>query len=148
EGALALLDLVQDDRALDAAVGRDLAQRLLDGATDDGDAVALLAFLVEERLDGPDRADEGHAAAGHDALLDGRAGRVQRVLDAGFFLLHLALGGRADLDDRAAAAQLGEPLLQLFAVVVRGGLLDLRADLLDATVDVGLLAVAVDDGAV
>ncbi len=36
------------------------------------------------------RADERHAAARDDALFDGRAGRVERVLDAGLLLLHLA----------------------------------------------------------
>jgi hypothetical protein len=70
---------------------------------------------------------------------------VQRVLDAGLLLLHLDLGGRADLDDGDAAGELGEALLELLAVVVGGGLLDLGADLLDAALDVGLLAGAVDD---
>ena len=107
---------------------------------------SLVADL--ELLERLERADERHAAAGDDALFDGRAGGVQRVLDAGLLLLHLGLGGRADLDDRDAADQLGQPLLQLLAVVVRGGVLDLRADLLDARLDVGLLAGAVDDGGV
>jgi hypothetical protein len=56
------------------------------------------------------------------------------------------LGRAADADDDGdAAGELGEALLELLAVVVRGGLLDLRADLLDAALDVGLLAGAVDD---
>ena len=50
---------------------------------------------------------------------------MHRVLDAGLLLLHLGLGGRTDLDDGDAADELGEPLLQLLAVVVRGGVLDL-----------------------
>ena len=54
---------------------------------------------------------------------------MQGVLDAGLLLLHLGLGGRADLDHGDAAGQLGQPLLELLAVVVGGGLLDLRADL-------------------
>src|SRR6202051_2711699 len=41
---------------------------------------------------------------------------------------------------RAPPRVVGEPLLQLFAVVVRGGLLDLRLDLLDTRLDVGFLA--------
>src|SRR5205807_8082919 len=41
-----------------------------------------------------------------------------------------------------------QPLLELLTVVVRGGLLDLRLDLIDACLDVGLLAGAVDDGGV
>ena len=63
-------------------------------------------------------------------------------------LLDLDLGGAADLDDRHAAGQLGQPLLQLLAVVVGGRLLDLRLELRDPALDVLLLARAVDDGGV
>jgi hypothetical protein len=61
------------------------------------------------------------AAAGEDALFDGGAGGVQRVLDAGLLLLHLDLGGGADVDLGDAAGELGEALLELLAVVVAGG---------------------------
>ena len=71
------------------------------------------------------RAKERDAAAGDDALFDGRARRVQRVLDAGLLLLHLGLGRRADLDDGDAAGELREPLLELLAVVVARRVLDL-----------------------
>jgi len=54
----------------------------------------------------------------------------------------------ADLDDRNAANQLREALLQLLAIVVRRGLFDLSADLLHARFDLRLLAAAVDDGGV
>ena len=75
------------------------------------------------------------------------AARVaQRVLDAVLALLHLGLGGTADPDDRNTAGELRQPLLQLLLVVVRGGVLDLGADLRDAGLDRGLLAGAVDDG--
>ena len=97
--------------------------------------------LVERRL----RADERHAAAGDDALFDGRAGRVERVFDAGLLLLHLGLGRSADLDDRDAADELREALLELLAIVVAGGVLDLGADLGDAALDLVLLARAADD---
>ncbi len=60
-------------------------------------------------------------------------------------LLHLDLGGRADVDDGHAAGELGEALLELLAVVVAGGLLDLGLDLGLAVVDVLLLARAFDD---
>jgi len=54
------------------------------------------------------------------------AGCVEGVLDAILFLLHFDIGGAADPDHRDAAGELGKTLLQLLAVVVRGGLLDLR----------------------
>ena len=58
------------------------------------------------------------ATTGDDALLDGRLRVANGVLDAVLALLELDLGGRADLDDRNAAGQLGQALLQLLAVVV------------------------------
>ncbi len=73
-----------------------------------------------------------HAAAGHDAFLDGGTGRVQRVFDAGLLLLHLDLGGCTDLDHGDTAGELRNALLQLLLVVVGGGLLDLLLDLGDA----------------
>src|SRR5688500_2688408 len=139
---LRLLHPRHDDRALDTGVRRDDADRLLDGAAHDVDADLLVlgaADLRQHRLG----ADERHAATGDDALFHGGARRVQRVLDPGLLLLHLGLGGRADVDDRNATAQLGEPLLQFLTVVVAGALLDGAADLADAALDVGLLALAV-----
>ena len=101
----------------------------------DADLLVALELQAVERLAGADQRD---AAAGDDALFDRRLRRVHRVLDARLLLLHLGLGRRTDLDDGDAADELRQPLLQLLAVVVRGGLLDLRADLLDAALD-GLL---------
>ena len=74
-----------------------------------------------------------------------RGSRAERVLDAGLLLLHLDLGGGADIDDGDTAGELGQALLELLAVVVGGGLLDLAPDLLDPALDVGPLAGALDD---
>src|SRR5581483_5056006 len=54
----------------------------------------------------------------------GGAGGLQRVLDAVLLLLHLGLGRRADLDDRDAARQLREALLELLAIEVGVGVLE------------------------
>ena len=102
----------------------------------------LSLVMLADRLLGAQQRD---AAARDDAFLDRGAGGVQRVLDAVLLLLHLDLGRAADPDHRDAAGELGQTLLQLLAVVVRGGLLDLRLDLLDARLDVLPLAGAVDD---
>ena len=80
--------------------------------------------------------DIGGAAAGHDALFHSGAGGVQSVLDAQLLLLHLSLGGGADLDDGHTAGQLGQTLLQLLLVILGGGGLDLTADLSHAGLDV------------
>ena len=100
-------------------------------------------------MDAADRllgAQQRNAAAGHDAFLDRGAGGVERVLDAVLLFLHFDLGRAADLDHRDAAGKLRQPFLQLLAVIVGGGLLDLCLDLADAGFDVGLLAGAVHDG--
>ena len=89
--------------------------------------------------------DQRGAAAGNDALFDGGLGGRHRVLDAVLLLLELDLGGRADLDDRNAAGQLGQPLLQLLAVPVGVGVLDLALELRDATLDLVFGASALDD---
>src|SRR5690606_6329062 len=46
------------------------------------------------------------------------------------------------------AGELGETLLELLAVVIAGGLVDLAADLLHAALDVGRLARTLDNGGV
>ena len=98
--------------------------------------------------DGGPGPEQGGAAAGDDALLDGGPGGGQGVLDAVLLLLELDLGGGADLDDGHAAGQLGQPLLELLAVPVGVGVLDLALDLRDAALDVVLVAGALDDGGV
>src|SRR4051812_37081035 len=141
---LRVAHVVDDDRALEPGVVRDLAQRLLERAQDDLRARPLIA-LERVELDGLGRSQQRHAATRDDALLERRAGRLQGVLDAVLLLLHLGLGGRADLDDRDAARQLGEALLELLAVEVGVGVLDLGLDLVDAALDRLAVTRAVDD---
>src|SRR4051812_29795133 len=140
-----LADVVDDDRALVAGVLRDLAERLLERADDDLRARLLVLDVERVEVDRLDRLEQRHAAARHDALLEGRAGGLQRVLDAVLLLLHLRLGGRADLHDGDAAGELGEALLELLAIEVRVGRLDLRLDLVDAALDGLRVTGAVDD---
>ena len=91
----------------------------------------LASFSTAARL--RTRAD---AAAGHDALFDGGPGGRQGVLDAVLLLLELDLGGGADPDDGHAAGQLGQALLELLAVPVGVGVLDLALDLGDPALHV------------
>src|SRR6185437_8068282 len=122
-----------DDRALEARVVRELPERLLERADDDLRTRPLVAVELAEDVaaDRLGRVDERDTAARDLALLESRAGRLQRVLDAVLLLLHLRLGRSSDLDDRDTAGQLGEPLLELLAVEVGVGVLDLGLQLLD-----------------
>src|SRR5919199_483458 len=77
----------------------------------------------------------GSAAARHDALLQSCPGRRKGVLYPVLPLPELRLARGAHLDDGDSAGQLGHPLLQLLAVVVRGGRLKLGINLGDAAPD-------------
>src|SRR5882762_5514600 len=148
-GVLILLeDLADDDRAVLARVDRDLARRVRQRLAHDLDAGLLVVVLGAQPLELLGSTEQGDAAARHDAFFNRRTGRMHRVINAVLALLHFDFGRAADADHRDAACELGQTLLQLLTVVVRGGFLDLRLDLVDARLDVGLLAGAVDDGGV
>ena len=106
----------------------------------------LLVLVLEPvEADGVRRVQQRDAAAGDDALLERRARRLERVLDAMLLLLHLGLSRRADLDDCHTARQLREALLELLLVEVGVGVLDLGLDLVDAALDRLGVTPAVDD---
>src|SRR5579884_3761570 len=138
-------DHLDHDRAVNPRVLRDLPQRVLERMRDDVRPVAGL--LVElQLLDRRRRLEVDHPATGHDALLRRRARGRQRILDARLAVLHLDLRRRPDPDHRHTAGELRQPLLELLAVVVRGRLLDLDADLVLAALDLLRVAPPLDDG--
>src|SRR2546421_7810888 len=145
-GVLILLqDLSDDHGTVFAGIDRDLAGRIGQRLAHDLDAGLLVVVLGAQSLEMLGGTQQGDAAARHDAFLNRRTGRMHRVINAILALLDLDFGRAADADHRDAACELGQTLLQLLAVVVRGGLLDLCLDLRNAGFDVGLLAGAVDD---
>src|SRR6478735_4623004 len=148
-GILILLeDLADDHRTVFASIDGDLAGWIRQRLADNFDAGLLVVVLGAKSLEMLGGAQQGDAAARHDAFLNRRTGRMHRVIHAILALLHLDFGRAADADHRDAARELGQTLLQLLTVVVRGGFLDLRLDLLDARLDVGLLAGPADNGGV
>src|SRR5712672_216360 len=144
---LGLADLADHDSAFGSGVVRNLASRLFESALHDADANRFVIMQLE-LLDRSEATEQRGAAAGNDAFFDRCASGVHGVLNASFLFLQLGFGCRAHLDDRNAANQLGKALLELFLVVVGGGVLDLLADLLDAAFDFGGLAAAFNDGGV
>ena len=117
---------------------------MLNGAAHDL-GTDLLVTLELEVVDGLAGAEQRNAATRHDALFNRRARGVEGVFDAGLLFLHFNFGGGTDVDNGNAAGQLGEALLELLAVVVGGGFVDLAADLLHARLDVGGLARTFND---
>ena len=104
--------------------------------------VGIIRFEGIYNLLGPNRAD---AAARNDAFLDRRAGGIQCVVDAVFLLLHLDFVAPPTLITATPPASFAKRSWSFSLVVVRGRFLDLLLDLGDAGLDVGLLAVAVDN---
>jgi len=94
------------------------------------------------RSSGP---QEREPAARHDPLSDRRPCGADRVGECLLPTLELGLGRGADADDRHAAGEFGEPLLELLPVVVPLGLGDEPADLRAAVADRGLVSPAADD---
>ena len=131
-------DALDDDRAFEARVLGDLAERLFEGALHDQDAGLLVALVVVDVSSA--FAARSRVTPPPGTMPSSTAARVARkgVLVAVLLLLELGLGGGADLDDGDAAGELGEALLELLLVVVAVGLLDLALDLLDAAQDVFL----------
>src|SRR3954452_14091436 len=144
---LRLLHPAYHDRALGARVLGDHPNRLLECPPNnlDPDLLILGALeLVQSHLS----ADQCNTAAGHDAFLDCSAGGVQRVLNPSLLFFHLGLGSSADVDHGDSAGELGQPLLQLLAIVVAGALVYRGLDLVDPALDVVLLAAAIDHSGV
>src|SRR5437868_4031261 len=71
--------------------------------------------------------------------------RMFFAIDAVLFLLHLGLGGGADLDDGNTPGELGQALLELLPIEIGVGVLDLVFDLVDPAFDVLGLTATVDD---
>ncbi len=115
-----------------AGVLRDLTHQRGQRLADDVHAAGLVFVGAGDAFEHLRRVQQRRTTAGDDALFDGRAGRVQRVVDAVLALLHLDLGRTADLDHGHAAGELGETLLELLTIVDAGGVLDLRTDRLGA----------------
>src|SRR5271163_2196091 len=124
--------LADDDRALDTGILGDLPDWRLNRLADDVNPDLLVVVRGVESGENLAGKEQRYATAGDDTFLDRGLGRVHGVVDAVLALLDLDLAAAADTNDRDAARQLGQTLLQLFTVIVRGRLLDLRPDLTGA----------------
>ena len=123
-------------------MGASTARRTISTPTFWSSSAAFLRSAVEDLGRG---ADDRDAAAGKNAFFNRGAAGVQGVFDAGLLFLHRDFGRGPDVDLGDAAGELGEALLELLAVVVAGGVVDLVLELLDAALDGLLVAGAFDD---
>src|SRR3546814_15866968 len=68
----------RDHAAVMTGIFRDLPQRCLECPADDVDAAALIVIHGVETVQCLRRIEQGSPATGHETLLDGRAGRMER----------------------------------------------------------------------
>ena len=125
-GLLGGADLLDNDGPLDSGILGDPAERLFQRAAHDPNTGLLVGIFELQLVESFGDPQQANPAPGNDPFLNSSAGGVHGVFDAGFLFLHLGFGCRAHLDDGDAANELGEPLLQLLAIVVGRGVLDLR----------------------
>src|SRR6516164_670955 len=114
--AAALLDFLDDQSARLASAVAELACRKLEGAAND----FRTNGLITERLL---CAKVSNASTGNDTRLDGRTGRMQGIFHGSFLLLHFGLDSGTDTYYGNITGELGQTLLQFFAIVIRGGFL-------------------------
>src|SRR5262249_21548619 len=118
---LAFQNLGGHDAAVGAGVFGDLRDRRLAGTHND--VVAHILVVAESLgLQALGGAEQGHAAARQNTFLVGGAGGVHGVFHARLLFLHFALGGGPNVDFGHPARQLGDPLAQLFLIIVAGRL--------------------------
>src|SRR5262249_28679864 len=143
--SVVVLDLADYHRAVFACVDCNLSRRPGERLFDHLDAMLLVfvfALQLVQRLSGAQQAD---TTSGEDAFLNRGPGGMHGILNAILALLPLDFRGAADADHCNTTCELGQPLLQLLTVIVGRGLLDLRLDLGDTRLNVGLLACTAHD---
>ncbi|KAK1245315.1 hypothetical protein MKX08_004944 [Trichoderma sp. CBMAI-0020] len=134
-------ELANDDRALEAGVLNNGAGRAGDGVLDNGDAELLVKVGSLDLVEGLGRGlDQGSTTTREDALLNGSTGGVQSIDESVLLLADLNLGRATDLDDGNTARQLGQTLLELLLLVLRGGGVGNDAADLLASLSNGVLA--------
>ena len=81
------------------------------------------------------RTDKRDTAAYHNAFLNGGTGGVHRIFDARLLLFHLHFGCCTDVNHGDTTGEFREAFLQFLPVIVRSGVFNLPANLLDAALN-------------
>ena len=125
----AAADFLDHHIAVGTGIRRDLTDRGGERTLDDLDTGALIPSQFGGQAAQPiGQLQQQAAPTGHDALFDGSAGGVEGILNPQLAIAQFGFGGSAHLDHGHTTGQLGDPFVQLFAVVVRIGGLQLPFD--------------------
>src|SRR5450631_2996528 len=134
-----------DDTAVYGGILRDLTRRRFERPFQDLNTGPLVAFARSFfPADRFNTSKKRKTAARYDAFGHRSLGGADRVIQRFFLSLHLRLGRSPNADYRNAARQFGQPLFELFPVVVAGGLFDFAPDLRNPAINPRAIAAAAD----
>lgn len=143
-------ELANNNRTLETSILDDGAGRAGNGALDNVHSELLVEVGGLDLAKGVDGGlNQGSTSTGQDTLLDGGAGGVQGIDISVLLLTDLNLRGATDLDDGDTTRELGQTLLELLLLVLRGGgVSNDTSDLLAALSNGILAAIAVEEDGV
>ena len=136
--------MLDNNRTFTAGVVGNLANGLFDSAHDDIFTKFLLAWKIQS-FKSLEAANIGNTTTRNNSFLNSCSSCIQGILNAGFFLFHLNLGGSTNIDNCNAADQFSKPFLQFFTIVVRRAFLCLGANLFDAGSQFLMVSAAIND---
>src|SRR5258708_1910257 len=141
---LAAQDFLNNNGTFDARIEAELLERRFDRTTNDLTAELFVTF-EDESIDCLGRTEESNATARDNTFFHRSAGGMKGVLNAHLLFLHFGFSCGTDIDDGDTTGELGQTFLELLAVVIGRGFVDLATDLLHAALDVGRLACTFND---
>ena len=106
-----------------------MADRFSQSSLHNFDARALVALAAgSQAIKAIGELQQGAATAGDDAFFHSGTGGIKGILNAQFPVFEFGFGGCSHLDHGDAAGELGNPLHQLLAVVIRVGVVEFATD--------------------
>ena len=117
EVALTLTNFLNDYGTLATSIGNNLAQRLLNGTTDDVHTCLLVGIVALYILQGLLSADVGSTTTCYNTFLDGSTGSAKSIVNTILLLLHLNLRVSTYVEYCYATSQLSQTLLQFLLIV-------------------------------
>lgn len=113
----ALANLVYNNSSLNTGVAADLAERLLDGAANDGNTSGFVGIVASHTLKSLLGADVGYTTTGNNTLFDGSTGSAECIVAAILLFLLLSFAGSTYLEYANTARKFGQTLLEFLFVV-------------------------------
>ena len=132
---LVALDLFNYHGSFFTGIGCDLVNRFFQSFRKDFHCHFFFIRYSFQGFEGFRGLNEGNSTTGYDTFFNSCTGCGQSIFNTMFLFFQLGLSCGTNTDDSHTASQFSQAFLQLFAVIIAGGVIDLSADLLDATLN-------------